>query len=115
MTLVKHLDQAARYDAPNHFDVRSLRLQGFEKGGPEAFWMGLSYFLPEGGAGPDSGALEKVYIVLSGQLTLRAEGKETILGPMDSVCIPGGVVREIKNEGKEVVTMLVVMPQAPKA
>jgi len=111
--LIKRLAQASRYDAPNHFDVRSLRLQGFEEGGPRSLWLGISYFLPGGGAGPDSGALEKVYLVLSGRLTLRAGGEEIVLGPMDSVCIPPNLVREIKNEGNEVVTMLVTMPLPP--
>ncbi len=112
---VRQLTQGMRYDAPNHFDVRALRLQGLDVGGPQSLWVGLSYFLPEGGAGPDSGPLEKVYVVLSGKLTLRAEGKEFVLGPMDSVCIPPNVVREIRNESKEVVSMLVVMPAPPKS
>ncbi len=29
-----------------------LRLQGFEEGGPTNQWVGLSQFLPGGGAGP---------------------------------------------------------------
>ncbi len=113
--LVKRFKDAQRYDAPNHFDMRSLRLQGFEAGGPEQFWVGLSHFLPGGGAGPDSGPLEKVYVILSGTLTLRAEGQELVLGPMDSVTIGPNVTREILNLGNEICTMLVVMPTPPKA
>lgn len=112
---VKRLRDAPRYDAPNHFDVRALRIQGLDAGGSEKVWVGLSYFLPEGGAGPDAGALEKIYVILSGQMTLRAEGQEVVLGPMDSVTIPPNVQREIRNEGKEVATMLVVMPTPPGA
>lgn len=112
---VKRLADAPRYDAPNHFDVRALRLQGLDVGGSEQLWVGLSYFLPGGGAGPDAGGLEKVYVILGGQMTLRAEGQEIVLGPMDSVTIPAHVEREIKNEHNEVATMLVVMPSPPKA
>ena len=57
---VRRLAEGVRYDAPNHFDVRALRLQGLDQGGPQNLWVGLSYFLPEGGAGPDAGALGKV-------------------------------------------------------
>jgi quercetin dioxygenase-like cupin family protein len=108
--LVKRFASALRYVAPNHVDVCSLRLQGFETGGPLNSWVGLSHFLPGGGAGPDSSALEKVYVVLAGSLSVSAGGQQVTLGPLDSCCIPGGETREVKNIGNEVATMLVVMP-----
>jgi len=107
---VKRFAEAEPYEAPNHFGVRSLRLQGFERGGPEKFWVGLSHFLPGGGAGPDASPLEKTYVLLAGHLCVKAGGAEVSLGPMDSCTIPPGEVREIRNTGNEVVTMLVVMP-----
>lgn len=113
--LVKRFADAKPYEAPNHFHMRAVRLQGFEPGGPETFWTGLSHFLPGGGAGPDSSPLEKVYVVLAGHLTVRADGEEIVLAPMDSVCIPKNVTREIINLGNDVVTMLVVMPYPEKA
>jgi quercetin dioxygenase-like cupin family protein len=108
--LVKRFVDAAPYEAPNHYDMRSLRLQGFEPGGPTTSWVGLSHFLPGGGAGPDASSLEKVYVVLAGSLTVRAGGEDLTLGPLDSCCIPPGEIREVKNQGNEVATMLVVMP-----
>jgi quercetin dioxygenase-like cupin family protein len=108
--LVKRLTQATAYQAPNHYDVRSLRLQGFESGGPTQSWVGLSHFLPGGGAGPDSSPLEKVYVVLAGELTVRVGGESVVLGPFDSCCIPGGETREVKNLSNQVATMIVVMP-----
>jgi quercetin dioxygenase-like cupin family protein len=107
---IKRISEALPYQAPNHYDMRSLRLQGFEPDGPTQSWVGLSHFLPGGGAGPDSSPLEKVYVVLSGSLTVRASGQEVTLGPLDSCCIPAGETREVKNLTNEVVTMLVVMP-----
>ena len=80
-------------------------------GGPEKFWVGLSHILPGGRAGPDAGGLEKVYVILEGELTLRSDGAEAVLGRLDSCAIGPGVVREIFNAGKEVVTMLVIMPR----
>jgi quercetin dioxygenase-like cupin family protein len=107
---VKRFADAKAYSAPNHYDVRSLRLQGFEAGGPTQSWVGLSHFLPGGGAGPDSSPLEKVYVVLSGTLTVRAGDRECTLGPLDSCCIPAGEIREVRNPGNDVATMIVVMP-----
>ena len=48
---VKKFKDATPYEAPNHFGVVGLRLQGFEEGGPTNQWVGLSQFLPGGGAG----------------------------------------------------------------
>ncbi len=112
--LVKRFGDAKPYEAPNHSHMRAVRLQGFEEGGPEKFWTGLSHFLPGGGAGPDSSPLEKVYVVLAGKLTVRADGEEVVLGPMDSVCIGKNVEREITNLTNDVVTMIVVMPYPEK-
>ena len=67
LMLVKRFADAKPYEAPNHRDVRSLRLQGFEAGGPKNAWVGLSHYLPGGGAGPDASPLEKVYVVLVGR------------------------------------------------
>jgi len=108
--LVKRFEQAQPYSAPNHSDVRSLRLQGFEPGGPKHCWVGLSHLLPGGGAGPDASPLEKVYVVLAGEVTVTAGGTTARLGPNDSCCIPGDEVREVRNEGNAVASMLVVMP-----
>jgi len=113
--LVKRFADAEPYEAPNHRDVRSMRLQGFEPDGPETSWVGLSHFLPGGGAGPDASPLEKVYVILSGEMTVIVDGKETVLNVMDSCTIPGGEVREIINRGNNVCSMLVVMPYPPKA
>lgn len=112
--LIKRLADAQPYVAPNHHDMRALRLQGFEHGGPTRFWTGLSHFLPGGGAGPDSSPLEKVYVMLEGELCVTVGGTETVLRPLDSCCIPGGEVREVNNRGNRVATMLVVMPYPEK-
>ena len=113
---VKRFGDAKPYEAPNHYDMRSLRLQGFEPGGPETFWVGMSHFLPGGGAGPDSSPIEKVYVMLEGEMTVIVSGEEVVLGPRDSCCIPANEVREVKNQSNTVATMLVVLPypKAPK-
>ena len=107
---IKRFGDAKPYEAPNHFDMRGLRLQGFEEGGPKKSWVGLSHFLPGGGAGPDSSPLEKTYVVLAGKVTLRCAGQEQVLGALDSCYIAPDETREIKNEGNEIASMLVIMP-----
>ena len=113
--LVNRFADAEKYEAPNHWDVTGLRLQGFAEGGPENQWVGLSQFLPGGGAGPDSTPFEKVYVVLQGEMTVTIDGKDTVLGKYDSCTIAPNEVRKIENRRNDVCIMLVVMPYPPKA
>lgn len=108
---VTRFGDASRYDAPNHYDMRGLRLQGFEASSSTFAWTGLSHFLPGGGAEMDVSPLEKIYVVLEGTVTIELEGGESqLLSRLDSCFIPGGEARAIRNEGNDVATMLVVMP-----
>ncbi|MBO6919448.1 MAG: cupin domain-containing protein [Rhizobiaceae bacterium] len=112
---LKRFEDAETYEAPNHFGVTGLRLQGFEEGGPENQWVGLSQFLPNGGAGPDSTPFEKVYVVLDGEMTVIIDGEETVLRKFDSCTIAPNEVRKIENRSNLVCTMLVVIPYPPEA
>ena len=111
--LVKRFADAKPYEAPNHRGVVGLRLQGFEPDGPKNQWVGLSQFLPGGGAGPDATPFEKVYVVLDGEMTVIIGGTETVLKKFDSATIPPGEVREIVNRQNGVCTMLVIIPYPP--
>jgi quercetin dioxygenase-like cupin family protein len=111
--LVKRYQDAKPYDAVNHRGNYGVRLQGFEPGGPTNQWVGLSHFLPGGGAGPDSTPFEKVYVVLEGEMTVIINGEETELGKLDSCTIPPNEVREIVNRSNDVCSMLVVIPYPP--
>lgn len=111
---VKRFEDAKPYEAPNHRDVVGLRLQGFEEGGPKNQWIGLSQFLPGGGAGPDSTPFEKVYVILEGEMTLMSGGTETVLKKYDSCTVAPDEVRTIENRSNHVCTMLVVIPYPPE-
>ncbi len=104
---------AKPYEAPNHRGVVGLRLQGFEPDGPKNQWVGLSQFLPGGGAGPDSTPFEKVYVCLGGELAIVSGGTEIVLRQYDSCTIHGGEIREIINRSNLVATLLVVIPYPP--
>ncbi len=110
---LKRFQDAQPYDAPNHRGVVGLRLQGFEPGGPTNHWIGLSQFLPGGGAGPDSTPFEKVYVVIEGEMTVIIDGKETVLKKFDSCTIAPGEVRVIENRTNHTCTMMVVIPYPP--
>ena len=111
---VRRFAEAKTYEAPNHRNYASLRLFGLDTGGPKQFVVGLSHFLPGGGAGPDASPTEKVYVVLSGELTVIAGGNQTVLKANDSCFIAPDETREIINRGNEVVTMLVAMSVPPQ-
>ena len=112
--LVKRFSEAKPYEAPNHRAYSSLRLFGADAGGPKQFLVGLSHFLPGGGAGPDSSPTEKVYVVLSGELAVIVGGKETVLKENDSCFIGPNEEREIINRGNDVCTIIVAMSTPPK-
>lgn len=106
---LKRLADAKPYDAPNHRNVTSLRLFGAEAGGTKSLIVGLSHIAPGGGAGPDASPPEKVYVVLAGELTVIAGGKETVLRANDSCVIEPNETREIVNRGKDVCTLIVAV------
>ena len=110
---VKPFAEAKPYDAVNHRGCTGLRLQGFEENGPKNQWVGLSHFLPGGGAGPDSTPFEKVYVVVEGEMTVIVGGQETVLKGFDSCTIAPNETREIVNRSNQICTMLVVLPYPP--
>ena len=111
---VKRFKDAKPYDAPNHRDYKSFRVFGAEMGGSQSLIFGISHFLPGGGAGPDASPPEKVYLVLSGELTVIVDGKETVLKALDSCVIEPNETREIINRGNEVCSIVVAVAMPPK-
>lgn len=107
---VTRLDDARPYTAPKHFDCTALRLQGAEASPTEAFTVGLSHFLPGGGCEFDATPLEKVYIVVEGQVTVRTASEEVTLEKYDSVHLAANEARAIENRTNRPASMLVVMP-----
>lgn len=112
---VTRIDDARPYQAPKHYDMRALRLQGFEASPSQKFWVGLSQFLPGGGAESDSTPLEKVYIVLEGSVTVVTDEGETSLAALDSCYLAAGERRAVENRTNRTASMLVVMPYPERA
>jgi mannose-6-phosphate isomerase-like protein (cupin superfamily) len=106
---VTRYDQAKPYDAPGHAGMTALRLQGHDASACRVFWVGLSHFLPAGGAQSSASNSEKVYVVLSGELTVVTDDGEITLKSLDSCYLAAGERREIVNRTNTPVAMLVVM------
>jgi quercetin dioxygenase-like cupin family protein len=107
---VTRIAEARPYEAPKHHDMRALRLQGFDASGAEGFWVGLSHFLPAGGAERDATPLEKVYVVLDGEVVVSTDEGEWTLGALDSCHLAPSEARSVENRTNRPASMLVVMP-----
>jgi len=112
---VTKFKSAKRYEAANHFDVSALRLQGMEASKTSAFWCGLSHYLPGGRADRGASDYERVYIVLSGEVTVTTDQGTAVLGPLDSVHIAPRETRTVENRGNDVAAMLVIVSNAKVA
>ncbi len=111
---VSRLEHARLYEAPRHHDMRALRLQGWDATRTDAFWVGLSYFLPGGGADHDTAPTERVYVVVEGQVTVTTDQDEATLGPLDSIHLAPGEARSVENRTNRPAAMLVLMTYPPQ-
>jgi quercetin dioxygenase-like cupin family protein len=112
---VTRIAEAGTYEAPGHFDVRTLRLQGADASPVANFTVGLSVFLPAGGCEMSTTPLEKVYVVFEGEVTVVTDEGEATLGPLDSIYLAPNEARAIENRTNAAASMLVVMPPIPGA
>ena len=73
--------------------------------------MGMSHFLPGGGAEWDyeDNPLEKVYFVLDGEISVKSKTKEIVLRKYDSLFLGPNEGREIINRTNIPASMLVVI------
>lgn len=112
---ITRLAAAEPYEAPKHHAMRALRLQGFDVTEAKSFWVGLSHFLPGGGAEMDATPIEKVYVVLDGEVTVVTEAGEETLAPLDSCHLAPSEARAVENRTNRPASMLVIMPYPPQS
>ena len=109
MKLVRATDLKNAHDVPAHYDMKSLDIHGME---PEGYHniliLGLSQFLPGGGAEKSEIKADVIYYVLEGEMTVINAQGETVIGAGDSVRFEKNEVREIVNRGAMVAKMLVI-------
>lgn len=105
------LKDVSPYNAPLHFDMKAMKLHGKQETGANKFWMGMSYFLPGGGAeyAYEDSPTEKIYFVLEGEITVKSKTETIVLRKNDSIFIAPNEGREMINETNEIAQVLVVI------
>lgn len=109
MNVVRIADAPA-YDAPGHFGMAMSRLQGREAGPADLIWLGLSRIAPGGGTTVDASGLEKLYVVLDGEVTISNGADTATLRRWDSCRIAAGEDRQLSNRSGAEAVLLLAMP-----
>jgi quercetin dioxygenase-like cupin family protein len=116
---ITRFHEAPEYQAPNHFDMRCVYLQGRTAGPAVQLWMGVSTLAPGGHTGLDPSPMEKHYVVLDGELTVTGEidgcSEQATLRRHDSVRFAPGEKRQLRNHTDQPASVLLAMPFAPPA
>ncbi|MBE5991609.1 MAG: cupin domain-containing protein [Paenibacillaceae bacterium] len=106
------LEELKSYNAPGHFQMTAMRIHGKEETGARKFWMGLSTFLPGGGAeyAYEDNPLEKVYYVLEGEMTVTDKtGTRYVIHQNESISFQPNEGRYLVNESNRPASMLVII------
>lgn len=106
------IEELTSYEAPGHFGMTAMRIHGKAETSAEKFWMGLSTFLPGGGAewAYEDNPLEKVYYVLEGEITVTdKDGKKYVVHKDESISFSPNEGRGLKNESNLPARMLVII------
>ncbi len=112
---VTKASEAVKYEAPGHFDVNTTRLHNPTDINEGTIVMGLSHFLPGGGANMAPANFEMIYYIAEGEMTVEMDdGKKYCLQKGDSVHFGKGTGRACLNTGIVSAQMITIMikPQA---
>ena len=106
------LEELKAYEVPGHYGMTAMRVHGKDETGAQKFWVGLSTFLPGGGAeyAYEDDPLEKVYYVLEGEMTVRdKQGKEYVIRKDEAIAFAPNEGRCLSNESSLPARMLVII------
>lgn len=101
--------EAVPYEAPGHYKVLTTHLHIPPDVDNGRLVMGLSHFLPGGGAEFGTNPLESIYYIISGEMTLKTEKEETVLHAGDSFRCSPNTSKGVVNKGAETCQMLVCL------
>jgi len=107
---VNRVDELAPYEAPNHTGIRCMRVQGHGASPAASVWIGLSQMAPGACAALSASPVEKMYVVLSGEVTLCNARERHVLRLHDSCYVHPGEERELRNDTDQEASVLLVMP-----
>ncbi|MDR1297666.1 MAG: cupin domain-containing protein [Deltaproteobacteria bacterium] len=115
--IVRSLAEVKPYDPPVHFGAVSLRLQGAQESGLTKFWVGMTHFLPGGGAEWDyeNSPTEKVYFVMDGEMTIKTKDGEVTVKKYDSLYLAPNEGRSMVNKSNLPCVLLVSISMPPAA
>jgi len=114
MEIVKFAD-APLYTLPDHEEVVAKRLQGGNASSADFAMIGHSHFPPQAVVPTGAGAIGKVYVVTEGVLVVeQSDGVRHVLRALDSIFIPAGEARAVRNESGAPAAMIVITPPAPR-
>ncbi|MER7983585.1 cupin domain-containing protein [Streptomyces sp. NPDC095817] len=106
---ITRLSQAQPFQPADHHGVGPVHLfGGSDYDG--AVTTALSHYLPGGRADMSPVAAETLYVVLTGTLSLDAEGDTYDLHPLDAVRLTAGTPRGVENRTNLPASMLVIRP-----
>ncbi len=106
---ITRANEAARYEAPGHFDVRTTRLHNPADVNDGRNVMGLSHFLPSGGASKSASPAEIIYYIIKGEMSITLDDGTSVLKAGDSIHLGPMTAKEIKNTGIVTAEMLVIL------
>ena len=107
---VTRYKQAKPYEAAEHYDMRCLRLQGKEATETDTIWIGVSHLLPGGRTSLRDAAVEKIYVVIAGEVTVETPTGTETLRYLDSCRLAPGEARALVNNTNDPATILLAMP-----
>lgn len=103
------IGDAATFQPGGHTGVFPVRLVGTAPDEPIS--VVLSSYEPGAHAEWSPVALDTVYVLLAGRLTISLDNEQIELACLDSVFLPAGCVRAVDNFTAEPASMLVIRPR----
>ena len=107
------INESYTYEAPGHFQCLTTRLHDPQDVNEGAIICGLTHFLPGGGTEFANNAMESIYYIVEGEMTLKTDDGETVLHAGDSFHCGPGTNKSVTNTGNCCARMLVALT-APK-
>jgi quercetin dioxygenase-like cupin family protein len=101
---------AAAFQPEGHSGVSPVRLTGNTP--DESLNVVLSTYQPGARADMSPVAVDTVYTVLTGKLTINLENEQVELAHLDSLYLPAGCLRAVENRTGEAASMFVIRPNS---
>jgi quercetin dioxygenase-like cupin family protein len=107
MKLIK-VGEGTPYEAPHHFNYWAIN-KVIPNITSQKIQIGVSHFLPHGGAEMSSSSMERVYFCIEGKIKVRGRNEEHQLEPGDMIYIAAGEDRSFQVSNTKPATILVIM------